>query len=148
MALAVSRSLSTTNNGHAYSMPPKTCGNSLKKTNPVSSSKASSFDREQYLYLTTRGRKTGQLREIEIWFTRREDRFYIIAEYSTSHWLQNLQKTPEVTVRLAGQSFSARARVVSPESEPELRQSVQELSRQKYGWGEGTIVELNPDVEK
>jgi deazaflavin-dependent oxidoreductase (nitroreductase family) len=120
----------------------------LKKTNPVSSSKASSFDREQYLYLTTRGRKTGRLREIEIWFTSREDRFYIIAEYSTANWLQNLQKTPEVTVRVAGQEFSARARVVSPESEPELHHSVQELSRQKYGWGEGTIVELKPEIEK
>jgi deazaflavin-dependent oxidoreductase (nitroreductase family) len=120
----------------------------LKKTNPASSSKASSFDLEQYLYLTTRGRKTGRLREIEIWFTSRENRFYIIAEYSTANWLQNLQKNPEVNVRVAGQSFSARARLVSLESEPELHAAVQELSRQKYGWGEGTIVELGPDVEK
>jgi hypothetical protein len=88
------------------------------------------------------------LREIEIWFTSREGRFYIIAEYSTANWLQNLQKTPEVGVRVAKQEFSARARVVRPESEPELHGAVQELSRQKYGWGEGTIVELGPDVEK
>src|SRR4029434_7721943 len=116
MASAVSRSRSTTNNGRACSTPLRTCGNSLKKTNPVSNSKASSFDREQYLYLTTRGRKTGRLREIEIWFTMREDCFYVIAEYSTSHWLQNLRKTPEVAVRVAKQEFLARARIVSPES--------------------------------
>jgi len=120
----------------------------LKKTNPSSSSKANSFEREQYLYLTTRGRKTGRLREIEIWFTLREGRFYVMAEYASASWLQNLRQTPEVTLRLAGQSFTARARVVSPETEADLHRSVQELSRQKYGWGDGTIVELEPTVKQ
>ncbi len=116
----------------------------MKKTNPGSSSKVTSFEREQNLYLTTRGRSTGLAREIEIWFTERAGRFYIIAEYPTANWLRNLQATPEVTVRVAGQSFAAGARVVSPENEAELHRSVQELSRKKYGWGDGTIVELEP----
>jgi deazaflavin-dependent oxidoreductase (nitroreductase family) len=118
----------------------------LKKTNPGSSLKASSFDREQYLYLTTRGRQTGRSREI--WFTERAGCLYVIAEYSTAHWLQNLRKTPEVKLRVAGQSFAARARVVSPENEAELFRSVQELSQRKYGWGDGTIVELEPSERK
>src|SRR5207245_1349959 len=100
------------------------------------------------LYVTTRGRKTGRSREIEIWFTERAGRFYVIAEYSTAHWLQNLRKTPDVTLRVAGQTFAARARVVSPESEAELLRSVQELSQSKYGWGDGTIVELEPRVKE
>ena len=87
-------------------------------------------------------------REIEIWFTERAGRFYIIAEYATAHWLQNLRKTPEVTLRVAGQSFAARARVVSLENEAELFRSVQELSQRKYGWGDGTIVELEPSERK
>lgn len=116
----------------------------MKKTNPGSSSKVSSLDREQYLYLTTRGRTTGRSREIEIWFTERAGRFYIIAEYATANWLRNLQVTPDVTLRVAGQSFVARARVVSPENEAELWRFVQELSRKKYGWGDGTMVELEP----
>ncbi len=120
----------------------------MKRTNPGSSSKASSFDREQYLYLTTRGRKTGRSREIEIWFTERAGRFYIIAEYATANWLQNLQVTPDVTLRVAGESFAVRARVVSPENEAELFRSVQELSQSKYGWGDGTIVELEPSERK
>jgi deazaflavin-dependent oxidoreductase (nitroreductase family) len=116
----------------------------LKKTNPDSSSKASSLDREQYLYLTTRGRKTGREREIEIWFTRHEGRYYIIAEYSTANWLQNLLAQAEVKVRVADRIFAARARVISLETEPTLHRYVQELSRHKYGWGDGTIVELEP----
>ncbi len=94
------------------------------------------------MYLTTRGRKTAQPREIEIWFTHRDGRFYVIAEYPTSNWLQNLRADPEVQVRVAGHSFKARARLLSPETDPELHLAVQELSRKKYGWGEGLVVEL------
>jgi deazaflavin-dependent oxidoreductase (nitroreductase family) len=114
----------------------------LKKTNRNSSSKTNSFDREQYLYLTTRGRSSGLPREIEIWFTHRDGRFYVIAEYSTSQWIRNLQANPEAQVRVAGENFTIRARIVSPETESDLHDAVADLSRQKYGWGEGTIVEL------
>jgi deazaflavin-dependent oxidoreductase (nitroreductase family) len=100
------------------------------------------FDREQYLYLTTHGRKSRQPREIEIWFTHRDGRFYVIAEYETSHWLQNIRAHPEVQVRVAGRTFSAHARVLSQERDSELNHTIQELSRSKYGWGDGVVVEL------
>jgi deazaflavin-dependent oxidoreductase (nitroreductase family) len=112
----------------------------LKKTNPSSSSRDSSLDREQYLYLTTRGRKTALPREIEIWFTQRDGRLYVIAEHPNSQWVENLRAHPEGQVRVAGRSFKVRGRILSPE-EPELR-AVQELSHKKYGWGEGLVVEL------
>lgn len=69
----------------------------------------------------------------------------MIAEYATSHWVENLQSHPEVRVRVAGESFPARARILSAESEPDLKRAVQELSRKKYGWGEGLVVELVPE---
>lgn len=116
----------------------------MKKTNPSSSSKASSRDREQYLYLTTRGRKSGQAREIEIWFTERQGRFYVIAEHPTSHWVQNLHADSAVQVRVGERSFAARARILG-QADPVLRDEIQGLSRQKYGWGDGTVVELVPD---
>jgi deazaflavin-dependent oxidoreductase (nitroreductase family) len=102
------------------------------------------FEREQYLYLSTRGRKTGRAREIEIWFTRHAGCFYVIAEYDTSHWIQNVRTHSEVQVRVGGQSFEARARVLSEKNDGDLLRTVQELSRKKYGWGEGTVVELSP----
>ena len=92
------------------------------------------------MYLTTRGRKTALPREIEIWFTQRDRRFYVIAEHPHSQWVENLRAHPEGQVRVAGRSFKVRGRILSPE-EPELR-AVQELSRRKYGWGEGLVVEL------
>ena len=118
----------------------------MKKTSPSSSLEDSNPDREPYLYLSTRGRRSGLLREIEIWFTQSDGRFYVIAEYSTSHWVQNLRLYPKVQVRLTGKSFAANARVLSPETEPELHCAVQDLSRKKYGWGEGLIVELTPSA--
>ena len=116
----------------------------MKKTSPSSSLKASNLDREQYLYLTTRGRKTGQAREIEIWFTERMGRFYVIAEYPTSHWLRNLRADPAVQVRVGERSFAACARVLG-QADADLRDEVRDLSQQKYGWGDGTVVELDPD---
>jgi len=101
---------------------------------------------EPYLYLTTRGRRSGQLREIEIWFTHHAGRFYVIAEYPTSHWVQNLQADPRVQVRVAGKKFAARATSVSPETEPELHRAIQEQSTSKYGWGDGLVIKLDPEA--
>jgi deazaflavin-dependent oxidoreductase (nitroreductase family) len=115
----------------------------LNKTNPSSNSKTSS-DEEKYLYLTTRGRKTGRPREIEIWFTHLEDRYFVIAEYATSQWLRNLQADPAVRIRISARNFAATARIVSPIEEPGLHRTIAELSEKKYGWGDGTVVELKP----
>ncbi len=97
-----------------------------------------------YLYLTTTGRRSGLPREIEIWFTRTNGCYYVIAEYATSHWVQNVITNAQVTVRLGENRFATTARVVSPDAEPELHGAVQQLSREKYGWGDGVVVELKP----
>jgi len=99
-----------------------------------------------YLYLTTTGRRSGQPREIEIWFTQRDGQYYVIAETGTrAQWVQNLQVNPCVCWRVAGASFSGQARLVNAAAEPVLNEAVQALSREKYGWGEGLVVELIPD---
>jgi len=127
----------------------------LKKTSPSSNSRASNrrtdgaresiLAREQYLYLTTRGHKSGQPREIEIWFTHHDGRFYVIAEYATSQWVQNLRANPVVQVRVAGKKFAGLAAILSPDKEPNLHRAVQDLSRKKYGWGDGLVVQVTPE---
>ena len=116
----------------------------MNKTNPSSNLKTNNFAQEKYLYLTTRGRKTGRPREIEIWFTYHEDRYYVIAEYPTSNWVKNLQSDPVVQVKVAGKTFSAEARVLKSETDTELVKTVQDLSSKKYGWGDGLVVQLTP----
>ncbi len=48
-----------------------------------------------FLYLTTTGRLTGRLREIEIWFTQHGGQYYLIAEHGErAHWVRNIQAQP------------------------------------------------------
>ena len=118
----------------------------MKKTKPSSSLRDSDFlaaaEHENYLYLTTRGRISGQLREIEIWFTYRKPHLYVIAEYETSKWVQNLRADPRVRVRVASRNFDARARILNFDTDAAVCRSVSDISRMKYGWGDGLIVEL------
>ena len=95
----------------------------------------------QYLYLTTTGRGTGRPREIEIWFTQRRGRYYLIAEHrERAHWVQNLKVASRVAVRVGRRAFSA----VDAKAEPELTRAAKELSEKKHGWGDGLVVELDP----
>ncbi len=99
-----------------------------------------------YLYLTTTGRRSGRLREIEIWFTRREGRYYLVAEHGErARWVQNILADPRVRWRVGDSAFEGRARVVDPAAEPALSATVQGRSTEKYGWGDGLAVELTPD---
>jgi deazaflavin-dependent oxidoreductase (nitroreductase family) len=98
-----------------------------------------------FLYLTTTGRVSGQPREIEIWFTERDGRYYLIAEHrERANWVRNLQARPQVTVRLGDRQFDATARIVREEREPELAAAVRALSDAKYGWSDGLVIELTP----
>lgn len=99
-----------------------------------------------FLYLTTRGRRSGSPREIEIWFTERDGHYFVIAEHGhRTNWVQNILVHPTVSFRVGDKAFSARARVVDPERDAQLNHAVQKLSEGKYGWGDGLVVELTPD---
>src|SRR5262245_6504272 len=100
----------------------------------------------EYLYLTTTGRRSGLPREIEIWFTRRDERYYVIAEHGEdAGWVKNLRARSAVRVRVADVELPAQARVVDAVVEPALAADVRARSATKYGWGEGLIVEISPD---
>ena len=97
---------------------------------------------EQFLYVTTTGRKSGEPREIEIWFTEHEGRYYIIAEHgSRANWVRNILANADVQVRVAGRDFAATACVLSDNYDIEMARL---RSREKYGWGDGLVVELTP----
>ena len=98
-----------------------------------------------FLYLTTTGRVSGLAREIEIWFTERDGRFYLIAENrDRTNWVRNIQAQPQVRVRVGDRQFDAAARVVDEAREPELAAAVKGLSDAKYGWSDGLVVEISP----
>jgi len=101
-----------------------------------------------FLYLTTTGRRTGLPREVEIWFTERDGRFYIIAEYpDRANWVRNIRANAHVQVKVGDRRFDAVARVLDDDREPGLAQAVKALSSEKYGWSDGAIVEITPRHE-
>jgi deazaflavin-dependent oxidoreductase (nitroreductase family) len=102
----------------------------------------------EFLYLTTTGRRSGQPREIEIWFAHHEGRYYLIAEHRVqANWVQNLSANPQVHIRVAGSSMKGTARVMDANTEPALCRQIQALSEKKYGWGDGLIVEIIPSPQ-
>ena len=99
----------------------------------------------QFLYLTTRGWKTGNQHRIEIWFVEYDERYYIISErLGSAHWVQNIKNNPSVSFSINYNIFKGNARIVDQEKEPALATEVSKLMDTKCKWSQGLIVELTP----
>jgi deazaflavin-dependent oxidoreductase (nitroreductase family) len=85
---------------------------------------------DDFCYLTTRGRVTGNLHEIEIWFALHDATLFLLAGAGgASDWVRNLQADPAVTVRVRDITYRATARVVT---DPEEDGVARELVFTKY----------------
>lgn len=75
---------------------------------------------EQYCYLTTTGRKSGQPHEIEIWFAAVGNSIYLMNGGNLpggSDWIRNLRNDPVATVRIADRQYRGNARFVDFDSD-------------------------------
>jgi len=80
---------------------------------------------EDFCYLTTSGRMTGQPRTIEIWFALHGQTLYMLAGSGrNAGWVKNLLFTPEVTVRIGKLHFTGCARVVEDSAEDALARQI------------------------
>jgi deazaflavin-dependent oxidoreductase (nitroreductase family) len=78
---------------------------------------------QDYCYLTTTGRVSGEAREIEIWFAYSEQGavvYMLSGGRDRSDWVKNLQREPRVTVRVGSGASGGRARVVDDPDEDAL----------------------------
>ncbi|HMK29197.1 MAG TPA: nitroreductase family deazaflavin-dependent oxidoreductase [Terriglobales bacterium] len=100
-----------------------------------------------FLQLTTTGRRSGQPRQVELWYAQRDGCFYVIAEFYTANWVLNLRSQPHVRFSVLEEEFDGVARVVDASSDGALNRDVQRLFRKKYGWSEGLVVELRPAAQ-
>jgi deazaflavin-dependent oxidoreductase (nitroreductase family) len=70
---------------------------------------------EDYLYLTTAGRHSGNPHRIEIWFALSGATAYLLSGGGErSDWVRNLRGDPSVGVRIGDRELTATARVVEP----------------------------------
>ena len=77
----------------------------------------SALAKEDYCYLTTKGRVSGKPHEIEIWFGLLNRTLYLLSGGGRSDWVKNLIKDPAVTVRIGQQTFTGIARLVTDAEE-------------------------------
>jgi len=86
---------------------------------------------EQFCYLTTTGRVTGNPHEIEIWFGLAGNTLYMLSGgRENSDWVKNLRKTPTVRVRIADTQMSGVARIVREQSDEDVL--ARQMLRSKY----------------
>jgi deazaflavin-dependent oxidoreductase (nitroreductase family) len=66
--------------------------------------------------LVTRGRTSGELRAITIWFAAVGRTLYLLSGCGEgAHWVRNLRADPAVEVHVGGAHLTGRARVVTPD---------------------------------
>jgi deazaflavin-dependent oxidoreductase (nitroreductase family) len=100
---------------------------------------------QQFLYLTTKGWKTGRQHRIEIWFVSYVGKYYVISERKEkAHWVQNVMHNPTVMFTVNSKSFEDTARTVDEVTEQKLAAEIANLMNAKYGWSDGLIVVLTP----
>jgi deazaflavin-dependent oxidoreductase (nitroreductase family) len=88
---------------------------------------------EDYCYLTTTGRVSGEPREIEIWFGLEGSTLYMLSGgRDRSDWVKNLMREPRVSVWIADRTFEGSARVVS---DPDEDAQARALLFEKYSPG-------------
>ena len=67
---------------------------------------------DDFCYLTTRGRRSGQPHEIEIWFALDGRTLCFLAgARDDADWVRNLQADPAITVRVRDRTYTGRGRV-------------------------------------
>ena len=72
------------------------------------------FDRvadEKYIYLTTRGRKSGNPHTVELWFAIAGKEIYLSHEGAYTDWMKNILKDNRVEFKIGKIQFKGTARV-------------------------------------
>jgi deazaflavin-dependent oxidoreductase (nitroreductase family) len=104
---------------------------------------------QQFLYLTTKGWKTGREHRIEIWFVSYADKYYIVSERKQkAHWVQNIMHNSRVMFTVNSKSFEGSARIVDKNMDSKLVEELSSLVHTKYGWSDGLIVELTEQADR
>jgi deazaflavin-dependent oxidoreductase (nitroreductase family) len=87
---------------------------------------------EDYCYITTTGRVSGNPHTIEIWFAAHGPAIYILAGGGrSSDWVKNAIKQPVVGVRIGDALFDGHARIVDPAADEDAL--ARRLLLDKYG---------------
>ncbi len=98
---------------------------------PAAEITPAAYATDDFCYLTTTGRRSGQPHTIEIWFAVDRDVVYMMAGgRDRSDWVRNLMAHPSVRLQIGEHDWDAEARIVVAGSDEDTR--VRPLLRDKY----------------
>jgi deazaflavin-dependent oxidoreductase (nitroreductase family) len=66
----------------------------------------------KYIYLTTKGRKTGNPHTVELWFAADKDKVYLSHEGTYTDWMKNINKDNRVEFRIGNSHFKGKALII------------------------------------
>ena len=113
----------------------------------------SHLERYSNCRLTTRGRRSGEPRQVTISFALAPGTVYLTGSASHPHWCRNLEASPEVSLRIGPETLSGRARVVEDPAEAEAvrqrfvkRYLMARLSRPFGGYRDSipVVIDISP----
>jgi deazaflavin-dependent oxidoreductase (nitroreductase family) len=94
---------------------------------------------EEFCYVTSRGRRSGNPHEIEIWFgasPSRPDRIYLLSGGGNrSDWVRNMLANPAVRVRIGERQWEGSAGSISDAAEDLHARHL--LAAKYQGWHQG-----------
>ncbi len=86
--------------------------------------------------LTTFDRDSGMAHDVPMHFVLQNDRIYMLSDAGgNAHWVQNLLRNPEVSIRLGSETVAGMARVIA--DGPEAEEARRLLAAKYEGWHEG-----------
>jgi hypothetical protein len=104
------------------------------------------LNQSQFLYLTTKGWKTGKQHKIEIWYAVYNDNYYVMSErLKRAHWVQNIIHNPRILFTVNERTFEGIAKLIDQEKDAKLAGHIANLMSTKYKWDRGLIVEIIPN---
>ena len=108
---------------------------------------------EKYIYLTTKGRKSGKPHTVELWFALAGGKVYLSHEGERTDWMKNALKNERVGVKIGSLAFEAGA-AVAPEGSESRESGKRALYEKYYGptskekiddwFSLSTLIELSP----
>ena len=65
---------------------------------------------QKLIHITTRGRMSGKLHTVELWFAVGNGKVYLSHEGEETDWMKNIKKNSQVSFEIGGKNFNGSAR--------------------------------------
>ncbi len=108
---------------------------------------------EKFVFLTTKGRRSGKEHVVELWFALSNGKIYLSHEGKHTDWIKNLLKYSNVKMKIGKEDLTGEGKI-APMGSPEREAGMRALYGKYYGpaskevlddWFElSSVVEVTP----